>query len=68
MSDSSPSDSSKPTPRFLSYQEAMRQFRITAAAHRELCTLLVRKDLLSPAEQATLLSLSAVVQGSDGES
>ena len=68
MNDSSLSPaSSKPTPKFLTYVEVMKMFRIRADAHRALCEALLQDGILQPETRARILSLTAALSGgSDG--
>jgi len=71
MSDSSPSRvSQKPNPKFLSYAEAMKQYRITSGALRLLCDVMLDVDGLPPHARSSLLSLVAALpheEAEDGE-
>jgi len=64
-SDSSPSslDLTKPSPRYLSYRQAMAQYRFLCDALRQLGELQLQGADQPPADRAALLALTAILKG-----
>jgi len=60
MSASSPSRSSKPTPKFMPYEQVAQAFARYAAIQRGLCEALLLCDA-DPAVRAKLLALKAII-------
>ncbi len=65
MSDSSPSslDSTKPSPVFLSYRQAMQQYRFLCDALRQLAEFQLQDNGLLPEDRAAMLALTAILEG-----
>ncbi len=61
--------SGKPPPKFMSYPQALEEFRILTEAYRSLCSILLQGDAVSSQTRAELLALRAALDGrsSDGE-
>ncbi len=59
MSASSPSGA-KPPPRFVPYEDAMREFTILSNALRQLATAMLASATLDAPARATVLALEAI--------
>jgi len=53
----------KPHPKFLTYAQAMSEYRVIHKGMRALGTLLLSSDVLSSEDRATLLALQAILKG-----